>query len=74
MSNVRMIQFLHAYAEAKFGDEWWPGMARLHFTPQQIVEFADVLTEVDPDYQDSGSRMSYLDWLAESQRLDKECL
>ncbi|WP_236722371.1 hypothetical protein, partial [Mycobacterium avium] len=38
----RVIEFLHAYGQAKFGDEWWPGTADAHMTEAELAQFDDV--------------------------------
>lgn len=63
--SARFVDFLMAYGEAKFGDEWWPSMARHYLSAEQLANFSDVLAEIDPDYMDSGSELDYEDWLKE---------
>lgn len=63
--SARFVDFLIAYGNARFGDEWWPGKARDFFSAEQIAEFSDVLAQIDPDYMDSDTELDYEDWLKE---------
>jgi hypothetical protein len=34
---------LHAYGEAKFGDEWWPGNAEMYLPADKAQRLAELL-------------------------------
>lgn len=42
-SQDRLVELLHKYGEAKFGDEWWPGNAGAYLSDEEAEELESLL-------------------------------